>query len=134
MNIRRSAWWAGVVVFAGWSMAVFGQSGSADFVQWRGANRDGAVASFTEPRSWPEKLTQRWKVDVGLGYASPLVVGNRLYMFSRQGDQEVMSALDPQSGKVLWRTGYPVGFTMHSAAVRHGMGPKSTPVFSNSFR
>src|SRR5438093_6085507 len=131
MNIRRSAWWAGVVVFAGWSMAVFGQSGSADFVQWRGANRDGAVASFTEPRSWPEKLTQRWRVDVGLGYASPLVVGNRLYMFSRQGDQEVMSALDPQSGKVLWRTGYPVGFTMHSAAVRHGMGPKSTPVLSN---
>jgi outer membrane protein assembly factor BamB len=52
-------------------------------------------------------------------------------MFSRQGENEVMSALDPASGNVLWRTSYPAPFTMQSAAARHGPGPKSTPVFSN---
>jgi outer membrane protein assembly factor BamB len=52
-------------------------------------------------------------------------------MFSRQGQNEVMSALDAASGKVLWQTGYPAPFEMSKAAARHGPGPKSTPVFAN---
>ena len=102
-----------------------------DYTQWRGSNRDGATASFTAPQTWPEQLNRRWKVDVGLGYATPLLVGNRVYMFSRQGENEVMSALDAATGKVLWQTGYPASFTMSSASARHGPGPKSTPVFAN---
>jgi outer membrane protein assembly factor BamB len=119
-----------VIVLAGFSTALSGQNRGPDWTQWRGANRDGAVTGFTTPSSWPENLTQKWKIDIGLGYASPIVVGNRLYLFSRQGGDEVMSALDPETGKVIWRTGYPVMFTMNSAAVKHGMGPKSTPVFA----
>jgi outer membrane protein assembly factor BamB len=42
-----------------------------------------------------------------------------------------MSAIDADSGKVLWRTSYPAPFTMHSAAVGHDAGPKSTPVLSH---
>jgi hypothetical protein len=102
-----------------------------DWPQWRGPNRDGGAGSFAVPATWPDQLTRRWKVEVGLGYATPLVVGNRIYMFSRQGDDEVMSALDASTGSTLWKTGYPVSFTMNSGAARHGMGPKSTPVFSN---
>jgi outer membrane protein assembly factor BamB len=104
---------------------------SADWTQWRGPGRDGAIPSFTAPKQWPERLVQRWKVDVGLGYATPIVAGDRVYMFSRQGENEVMSGLDAASGKVLWQTRYPAPFTMHSAAVPHGPGPKSTPVFAN---
>jgi outer membrane protein assembly factor BamB len=102
-----------------------------DWSQWRGPNRDGAVASFTEPKPWPDQLSQKWKVEVGPGYATPLVVGNRIYMFARQDENEVMSALDAATGKVLWQTGYPAPFTMQKAAARHGPGPKSTPVFAN---
>jgi outer membrane protein assembly factor BamB len=107
------------------------QGQSAEWPQWRGQNRDGVVTSFAEPRSWPEQLTRRWKVEIGTGYATPLVAGPRLYLFSRQGEREVMTALDAESGKVLWQTGYPVSFTMNSASQRHGPGPKSTPVLSN---
>ncbi len=103
----------------------------ADWPQWRGPNRDGGLAAFTAPAVWPEQLTQRWKVEIGTGHATPLVVGSRLYMFSRQGENEVMSALDPESGKTIWQTGYPVSFAMNSAAAPHGRGPKSTPVFAN---
>jgi outer membrane protein assembly factor BamB len=106
------------------------QSGT-DVTQWRGANRDGVVTSFTPPATWPEQLTQRWKVEVGLGYATPIVVGNRIYVFSRQGNDEVMSGIDAASGKVLWRTAYSATFEMSSAAKAHGPGPKSTPVFFN---
>ena len=119
-----------IIVLAGLSATIDGQNRGPDWTQWRGQNRDGAVTGFSTPASWPENLVQKWKVDVGLGYASPIVVGNRLYMFSRQGGDEVMSGLDVDTGKVVWRTGYPVTFTMHSAAVKHGMGPKSTPTFS----
>jgi outer membrane protein assembly factor BamB len=103
----------------------------ADLTQWRGPNRDGAVPSFREPAAWPEKLTQRWKVEVGLGYATPLLVAERIYLFTRQGEQETMLALSAADGKQLWKTGYPVQFTMHTAAARHAAGPKSTPVFAN---
>ena len=107
------------------------QGPSGDWPEWRGPNRDGTIASLSVPRQWPETLIQRWKVEVGLGYATPLVIGKRLYMFSRQGDDEIMRALDADTGKVLWQTGYAAPFTMHSAAVPHDKGPKSTPAFEN---
>ena len=103
-----------------------------DWPQWRGPNRDGAVASFSAPTSWPAALTELWKVDVGLGYATPLLVGDRLYVFTRQGNDEVMMALDPGSGDVIWRTSYPAPFEMNSATSRHGPGPKSTPAFADN--
>ena len=120
-----------VLLFLGFVIIPAAQSPSPDYTQWRGANRDGAAAAFAEPKAWPESLTQRWKVEVGLGYATPLVVGNRIYLFSRQGGNEVMSALDAATGKVLWQTGYPAPFEMSNASARHGQGPKSTPVFAN---
>lgn len=128
MNFRSRAL---VVLFAGLSGGIVGQGRPVDWPQWRGPNRDGSVLSFTPPSAWPETLNQKWKVDVGLGYATPLVVANRIYMFSRQGENEVMAALDADSGKVLWQTDYPVQFTMNRAAAAHGQGPKSTPAFAD---
>ena len=95
------------VVMLALTAVVAGQGAGPDWPQWRGPNRDGVAASFKEPASWPERLTRKWKVEVGLGYATPIVVGNRVYMFSRQGENESMSGLDAVSGKVLWQTGYP---------------------------
>src|ERR1700716_4068543 len=74
------------------------QTRPADWPQWRGPNRDGAIASFVEPKAWPEKLNRKWKVDVGLGYASPVLVGGRVYLFSRQGENEVLRALNADTG------------------------------------
>ena len=107
------------------------QSTSPDWPQWRGPNRDGAIASFTPPKDWPNQLARKWKVDVGLGYASPVLVGNRVYMFSRRGENEVLTALDAGTGVEIWRTGYPASFTVNPAAARHEKGPKSTPTFAD---
>src|SRR5262245_39307230 len=96
-----------------------GSPAGTDWPQWRGPNRDGSIAGFIAPAAWPEQLVARWKVDVGLGYATPLVVGNRLYMFARQGEDEVMSALDPATGAVIWKAAYPAPFTMNKSAARH---------------
>jgi outer membrane protein assembly factor BamB len=99
--------------------------------QWRGPNRDGAIAAFNEPKAWPDQLRQQWRIDVGLGYATPLLVGDRIYMFTRQGEDEVMQALDAATGKTIWRTAYAAPFSVFAATARHGAGPKSTPAFAN---
>jgi len=111
--------------------ASFAQTRSADWPQWRGPNRDGAVLSFTPPNAWPDTLTRKWKVSVGIGYATPVLIGNRVYMFSRRGDNEVLAAIDADSGKELWATSYPAAFNLNSAAARHEKGPKSTPAFAD---
>jgi outer membrane protein assembly factor BamB len=101
-----------------------------DWPQWRGPNRDGAVASFTALPTWPDALTLRWKVPVGDGYATPVLVGDRIYIYAREGENEALTAHDAASGRVVWTTQYAAPFTMNQAAVPHGPGPKSTPTFA----
>ena len=130
MTARNTAL-IGIMTFTGLTAVLSAQNAALDWPQWRGPNRDGTLASFTEPKAWPENLTRRWKVDVGTGYATPIVVGSRVYAFTRQGVNEVMRALDAGSGKVVWETSYAAPFEMNSATARHGPGPKSTPTFDN---
>lgn len=98
-----------------------------DWPQWRGANRDGHIASFSTPKVWPEQLKMKWKVDVGFGHSSPLIVGKKVFLQSRQGEQEVTSCFDLDTGKLLWKDGYAAPYQMNPAAMGHGKGPKSTP-------
>jgi outer membrane protein assembly factor BamB len=111
--------------------SVFQIGYTQDWPRWRGANGDGAVTGFTAPKAWPDQLKQRWKTPVGVGHSSPLVIGARVYLHSRQDEDEVAAAYDLNTGKTIWRDRYPVAYTMHPAATGHGKGPKSTPVYSN---
>ncbi len=99
-----------------------------DWPQWRGPNRDGIAAGFSEPKAWPEKLNLKWKVNVGEGHASPVVAEGKIYLHTRQGDREVVSCLRPDNGQVIWQEGYDAPYEMNPAAVSHGKGVKSTPV------
>jgi outer membrane protein assembly factor BamB len=120
------------VVFTALACAALTPAAPAqDWTQWRGANRDGVITGFVAPKVWPEQLRTKWKVAVGIGHSSPLVVGNRIYQHARQGENEIVSAFDLETGKRLWQDSYPVAYTINPAATGHGKGPKSTPVFSN---
>ncbi len=107
------------------------QTSPQDYPQWRGHTRDGAASAFAEPKVWPDRLTLKWKVDVGEGYATPIVVGGRVYMVTRRGGNEVMAALDAESGKTIWDTTYAAPHKINGGAKAHGQGPKSTPLFYN---
>jgi outer membrane protein assembly factor BamB len=90
------------------------------------------VAAFIEPKEWPAELSLKWRVEAGAGYAAPILVGNRVYLFERQEPNEVLRALDAASGKTLWESKYAAPFKPNPAATkRHGTGPKSTPTFAN---
>jgi outer membrane protein assembly factor BamB len=97
-----------------------------DWPQWRGRNRDNKVTGFTEPKTWPKELTQKWKVTVGGGDASPVLVGEKLYVFSRQGGEEVILCLDAGSSKELWKDKYAAQEATKPAGGIHA-GPRSTP-------
>ena len=107
----------------------FSIAGGEEWPQWRGPHRDGALSAGDAPASWPEHLQVRWKVTVGEGHASPILARGRIFVFTRQQGNEIASSIDPASGKVIWQQSYPAPFKMHPAAVQHGEGPKSTPVF-----
>jgi outer membrane protein assembly factor BamB len=114
--------WFVVAVCAG---MVFG----ADWPQWRGPNRDGKVSGFKAPASWPKELTRKWKVTVGSGDATPALVGDKLYVFTRQGDEEVTLCLKADDGKEVWRDKY-AAQAVTGAAARHP-GPRSSPAVAD---
>jgi len=99
-----------------------------DWPQWRGPNRDGNVSGAIIPTTWPKSLKDQWKVTVGIGHSSPVVSNGRIYVFARQGEEEVLLSLEQSTGKEIWRSAQPIAYEMHPAATGHGKGPKSTPV------
>lgn len=104
---------------------------AADWPQWRGPTRDGVVPAANVPQQWPEELKKTWEQKVGIGHSSPIVVGKRVFQFSRLGDDEVLQAFDLTKGTPLWKMFYPAAYEVDSAAADHGKGPKSTPTFSD---
>jgi outer membrane protein assembly factor BamB len=117
----------GCVVAAALSVAP--DISAQDYPQWRGVNRDGSASSFVEPKVWPEKLTLHWKIEVGEGYATPLIIGNTVYVFTRRDGNEGITAVDAATGSQLWRSEFPASFSPTQAAAVHGIGPKATPLF-----
>jgi outer membrane protein assembly factor BamB len=102
---------------------------SQDWPQWRGMARDSKVAGFKAPAAWPSELKQEWKVQVGFGDASPVLVGGKLYLNTRQGDDEAVLCLDAVTGKELWKTLYRSPAVTGPAGSHPG--PRSTPAVSN---
>jgi outer membrane protein assembly factor BamB len=108
-------------------VAVAFVANAQDWPQWMGPGRDGKVTGFKAPKTWPKELKAEWKIPVGLGDASPVLAGKKLYSFTRQGTDEVVLCLDATSGKELWQNRYPAVVVTGPSASAH-QGPRSTPV------
>ena len=120
-----------VIVVATAIVAPSFRAASVDWSQWRGPERDG-VAAVVSPRDWPEKLRRVWRVEVGIGHSSPVVSGDRVFIFSRRGEQEALAALSLSTGQTQREQLYDAPYEMNPAARGHGKGPKSTPVVSGT--
>ncbi|MDB5332942.1 MAG: qgdA, partial [Phycisphaerales bacterium] len=115
-----------VGVFA---VVVAGSMALADWPQWRGANRDAKVTDFTAPATWPKELTQKWKVTVGDAVATPALVGDKLYVFSRQDFNEITRCLMAADGKEVWADKYQSeGATGPAASFS---GPRASPAVAD---
>ena len=118
-----------VQLLIGFAAVGVAQNVSEDYTQWRGPHRDGSASAFVQPGHWPEELDRKWKVHVGEGYATPLVVGEVVYSFARREGREVVAVLDAGTGEELWHSGYAQTYVPSGPAKAHGAGPKATPVY-----
>jgi len=97
-----------------------------DWAEFRGPNRDDKIAGVTLNADWaatpPKKV---WEVDVGPGWGSFSVVGDRLYTMEQQGGDEAVICLDAATGKMAWKEAfkYPAFFKEKIS----GAGPRCTP-------
>jgi outer membrane protein assembly factor BamB len=97
-----------------------------DWPQWRGPNRDNKVNGFVEPKTWPKELTKKWQVSVGIGESSPVLVGDKIFAFARDGDDEAIVCLNATSGKEIWKYKYATP-AITGADSKKFPGPRSTP-------
>lgn len=124
MATGTRGWTAAILVLG--ALAVGSAAHGSDWPQWRGPNRDGQAVGGKLPDELPAALHQLWKVPVGGGQSSPIVVGDRVFIHARQGEDEVVLALSASTGEELWRHGYAVSYAPRTAAIQYGPGPKST--------
>jgi outer membrane protein assembly factor BamB len=118
-----------VILLSILSATTFSSINAQDWPQWRGANRDAKVSGFEAPKTWPKELTQKWKVSVGAGDATPALVAGKLYVFSREEGKEVVRCLDAVTGKEIWQAEYAAD-AVSGPDSPHG-GPRSSPVVTN---
>ncbi|MCW5553326.1 MAG: PQQ-like beta-propeller repeat protein [Verrucomicrobiae bacterium] len=79
---------------------------AADWPQWRGPNRNGLSAERGLLKAWPKDGPRLlWQAkDIGSGYSTPSVVGERLYLCSNEGlENEFVQALATSDGRRLWQ-------------------------------
>jgi outer membrane protein assembly factor BamB len=102
---------------------------AADWPQWRGPDRDGKSADTGLLDSWPKGGPRLlWKAqDLGEGFSSPAIAGDRLYIQGQQGGEQFVMAYDVHTGKQLWKT--PAG---KSFSEEHGNGPRGTPTLDGA--
>ena len=97
-----------------------------DWPQFLGPNRNGIYLGPPLAKSWPAAGPRVvWRKRVGQGFAGPVVAGNRLILFHRITDQEVVEALDARTGSPQWRYAY--GTSYHDD-FGFDEGPRAVPV------
>jgi outer membrane protein assembly factor BamB len=78
-----------------------------DWPQWRGPHRNGVSEETGLLKEWPSEGPKlKWKIsDIGSGYSTPSIVGDRLYLLGNDGtENEFVAALSTEDGKRIWTT------------------------------
>jgi outer membrane protein assembly factor BamB len=101
---------------------------ASDWPQFLGPTRNGVYDGPPLSESWGQggpKVV--WRKQVGQGFAGPAVVGNRVLLFHRVGNEEVLESLDAATGNGVWRYAYP---SRYRDDFGFDEGPRAVPVIS----
>ncbi len=124
MNRTQSRLVVWVCLLAGGPLAAQAQ----EWPQFLGPARDGHYSGPPLSTQWPgDRPPTLWSRAVGEGFAGPVVAQERVLLFHRVGDREVLEALDALTGRPLWRHDYP---TAYRDDFGFDEGPRAVPVVS----
>ena len=97
----------------------------SDYPQWRGANRDGVALGENLANKWDGQPAEVWSIEgIGTGYSSPIEVKGKLYITGMKDGNAVLSAVEKESGKILWQSQYGQSWDKN----QYG-GERCTPTF-----
>jgi outer membrane protein assembly factor BamB len=97
-----------------------------DWPQYLGPDRTGVYRGPALAESWDSRGPRVvWRKSVGQGFSGPIVVQNRLILFHRVADREVVEALDARTGSSQWQYSYP---TAYRDDFGFDEGPRAVPV------
>jgi len=65
-----------------------------------------------------------WQHEIGAGYSAPSVRGDLLVLHHRVKEEEVVEAMNPATGKSVWRYAYP---SRYQDPYGYNNGPRCTP-------
>jgi outer membrane protein assembly factor BamB len=114
-----------LILILGLAIAAGSQSNTSfDWPQWRGPDRSGLSKETGLMKSWPASGPPRvWLVsNLGSGYGSVAVQGERIYVQGLRGRESTVSSLDRATGRVVWTKALGPG-----RGNDRGPGPRGTP-------
>jgi len=96
-----------------------------DWPQFLGPNRNGIVRDKDLNLDWKTKAPATlWKVPIGNGFSSLIIVENRIYTQAKRGPNDGVVCFDARDGKELWFFEVAPSYIDKQ---RWGYGPRSTP-------
>jgi outer membrane protein assembly factor BamB len=100
-----------------------------DWPQINGPNRNGVAVNETLQAQWPaDGLKKVWSHAVGQGNAGPAIADDKLIIFHRPGKSYLVEALDPETGKQIWKKELPAEYT---GGMDGDLGPKCVPLIQD---
>ena len=102
---------------------------AADWPEVLGPGRNGVYGGPSLSETWGRTGPRVvWRRQIGAGLSGPVVVQNRVILFHRVSNREVVEAIDAASGKTQWRYAYP---TSYRDDFGFDEGPRAVPVVAN---
>jgi outer membrane protein assembly factor BamB len=97
----------------------------ASWTDFRGPQRDGRYREGPISTTWPSGgLQPIWKQPIGIGFASFVAAGGRIFTIEQRRDREVVASYDAETGREIWTHGWQGGYRDHT-----GDGPRATPTW-----
>jgi len=101
---------------------------AADWPGHLGPTRDGQSTETRLNWDWPKDgPAVEWKIPVGSGFAGVTVAEGKVFLFHRIGDDEILAAFDPVTGKALWTFAYA---TKYRDDFQFDNGPRCVPLIA----
>ncbi len=101
---------------------------AADWPNFLGPSKNGISSETGLIGSWPsEGPKEIWKKQVGTGYSAPAIRDQRLVLFHRIKNEEIVEAYNVRTAELIWRHSYP---TRYRDPFGYNNGPRCSPLIT----
>lgn len=104
---------------------------AADWPNFLGPSKNGISSETGLIGSWPsEGPKEIWKKQVGTGYSAPAIRDQRLVLFHRIKNEEIVEAFNVRTAELIWRHSYP---TRYRDPFGYNNGPRCSPLITKKY-